>query len=199
MIFNYLHQNFNKPLSLLLNNFTENIFIEKIVYIFSDLPIFFIPIFLISFWLYYNFKKENKEKSKLLFIFYSIILALIFSIFIQNLIHIDRPEESLKAVWKIILKHIPDASFPSDHASVSWAFLWSLFLFWYKKYFIIFWVFFIIMLLSRIAWWIHWPLDIIVWLVVWIFGSFIIYKLQNFSIFQSINTYILKFSSYFKL
>jgi len=38
-------------------------------------------------------------------------------------VNVDRPEEHLKAGGKLLLDHLPDASFPSDHATVSIAFL----------------------------------------------------------------------------
>jgi RsiW-degrading membrane proteinase PrsW (M82 family) len=63
----------------------------------SDAPIFIIPIFLVGFWFYFNYKKENYSKNKLLFIFYSTILAILISLFIQQFVELDRPEESLKA------------------------------------------------------------------------------------------------------
>ena len=48
------------------------------------------------------------------------------------------------------MSHVPDASFPSDHATVSIAFLTSLFLANYKRIGLIFLPFVIIMNLSRI-------------------------------------------------
>lgn len=198
-IFNYLHQEINIPLLWYLNSFTENKIIWDIVFFMSDAPIFIIPIFLVWFWFYFNFKKEKKSKNKLLFVFYSTILAILISLFIQQFVDLDRPEESLKASWKMILDHIPDASFPSDHASVWLAFLVSLFLFGFIKIAFIILPFFVVMLLSRIAGWVHWPFDIMVWSLVWIFSAFLVYKSQNIIIFKKINDCILKLTSYFKL
>jgi membrane-associated phospholipid phosphatase len=42
---------------------------------------------------------------------------------IQQVIHVDRPENYLSQAGKLLMNHIPDASFPSDHASVSFAFV----------------------------------------------------------------------------
>lgn len=198
-LFNILHNEINKPFSSYLNDFTDNKIIWKIVYTMADAPIFLVPLFLVWFWFYFSYKKDAIWKNKLLFIFYSTIVAVLISISIQQFVQIDRPEESLKAAWKMILEHIPDASFPSDHASVSISFLASLFLFWFSRYWFFFFPFFIIMLLSRIAWGLHWAFDILVWSIVWIVSSFIIYKSQNLNIFKKINNCILKITSYFKL
>ncbi|MDD5769732.1 MAG: phosphatase PAP2 family protein [Candidatus Gracilibacteria bacterium] len=198
-LFLFLHQNFNKPLSLYLNSFTDNKLIGDIVYCFADVPIFILPIFLIGAWLYFNYKKNINGKNKLLFIFYSIFIAVIINIIIQHFIHIDRPEESLKNAGKLILNHIPDNSFPSDHASVGSAFLVSLFLFGFVRIGLIILPFIIVMLLSRIAGGIHWPFDIIVGIIIGSLSSFIIYKIHFLNIFKKVNILILKFSSFFKL
>lgn len=198
-LFLTLHEAINKPFSFYLNSFTDNVFIAQIIYIFADAPIFFLPLFLVGYWLYFNYKKEHQNKNTLLFMFYSTLIAIIISLIIQNFVHIDRPENSLQHAGKMILSHIPDASFPSDHASVSSAFLMSLFLFWFIRIGLILLPFMIVMLLSRIAGWVHWPFDIVAGIIIWCFSSFLVYKSQNFNILIKINAYILKFTSYFKL
>lgn len=198
-VFLFLQEFVNKPVTIYLNSLTSNKVIEEVIYIFADVPIFIIPLFLIWFWVYYTYKKENDKKIALLFIFYSTIIAIIISLIIQQIVHIDRPEEYIKNAWNLILTHIPDASFPSDHASVSIAFLVSLYLYWYKKLSNILVLLFLIMLLSRVAWWVHWILDIVAWVVVWVISAFLIYKSKDFVILKEINKFILKISSYFKL
>lgn len=198
-IFNFLHTEINKPFLIYLNSFTDNEIIANIIYLMADIPIFFIPLFLVWYWIFFSIKKDNYKKNKLLFIFYSCVLAVLLSIFIQQFVDLDRPEESLKWTSKMILEHIPDASFPSDHASIWIAFVFSLFLFWFTKISYLLLPLFIIMLFSRIAGWLHWPFDIIVWSIVWVLSSFIIYKSQNLDIFKKINNFLLKISSYFKL
>jgi len=163
--------NLNKEILIYLNSLWENTIIEKIVICFSDTPIFFLPIFLITVRVYYSIKKINKKES-LLFIFYSTAIALIISLFIQQIFEVERPETVINWVWKLLLKHIPDASFPSDHATVSFAFLTWLFLANYKKTFYFFLPFVLLMWTSRIIAWVHWPLDILVWAIVWIFKAF---------------------------
>jgi undecaprenyl-diphosphatase len=171
-----------------------------LVWIFADAPIFFIPIFLIITWIILSYKKDSQKKNDLLFIFYSCVLWIIFALIIQQFIHFDRPENYILHTWKLLLKHIPDASFPSDHATVSFAFLTSLYLSNYKKVFYIFLPLALIMGLSRIIAWVHWPFDIIVWILIWIFSSFVTFKfIKKLEIIKKLNTMIMKITSLIKL
>lgn len=197
--FYIVHETINKPLSIYLNSFTDNKIIWDIVYAFADGPIFILPVFLVWYWFYYNYKKDNIWKNKLLFIFYSTIIAILISFIIQQFVNIERPEESLRSAWKLILNHIPDKSFPSDHASIWSSFLVSLFLFWFLRIWLFLTPLIIIMLISRIAGWVHWPLDILAWIIIWSLSGFIIYKFQNLTIFKMLNNFVLKLTSYFKL
>ncbi len=197
--FSFLQENINLPLLKFLNNFTQNEIIWNIIFIFADAPIFLIPIFLISFWIYFAIKKDNNWKEKLLFIFYTTIIAILISLIIQQFVNIDRPETHLKRTWNMILSHIPDASFPSDHSSVWSAFLFWILFFWFVKYFYLFTPLIIIMLISRIRAWVHWPMDIIAWIIIWIFSSFLIYKLRNLKFFIKINNFFIKIANFFKL
>ncbi len=205
-------QEMNKELLIYLNSFLQFNLIQNITLWFADSPIFFLPIFLIWFWVYYTYKKDNTliseinltknllQKENLIYIFYSALLWIIISLIIQQIIHIDRPETALKWVWTLLLKHLPDASFPSDHATISVAFLTSLFLSWYKKIWYIFLPFVILMLLSRVILWVHWPLDIIAWTIVWLFSSFIIFKyFTKIKFINKINRFIIKLMWFIKL
>jgi undecaprenyl-diphosphatase len=184
----------NHYISKALNNFVLNHNLESCIWISSDMPIFFLPIFLIITWIYWTYKiKNNEKKYDLLNIFYWVVLAIIINLIIQHFFFFERPETLITP----ILKHIPDASFPSDHAAVSFAFLTWLFLAWYKKIWIIFTPFVIIMNTSRIAWWVHWFFDIIAWLIIWILSANIIFK--NKKILEKINKLIIKLTSYIKL
>jgi len=205
-------QEINKELLIYLNSLTQYEIIQKIATFFADSPIFFLPLFLLWYWIYYTYKKDNTiiseinltknllEKENLIYIFYSVVLWIIISLIIQQLVYIDRPETVLEWAWKLLLKHIPDASFPSDHATVSIAFLTSLFFSWYKKVWYIFLPFVILMLLSRVIVWVHWPLDILAWTIVWIFSSFIIFKyITKVKIINKINKFIIKIMWFIKL
>lgn len=205
-------QEINKELLISLNSLTQYEFVQTFVLCFADTPILFLPIFLISLWIYFTYKKNTTiiseinltknllEKENLIYIFYSAVLWIIISLIIQQIVHIDRPEEAIKWVWMLLLDHIPDASFPSDHATVSVAFLTSLFLAWYKKTWFIFTPFVIFMLLSRIILWVHWPFDILVWSLVWIFSSFVVFKyITKIKTINKVNKFLIKIMSFIKL
>jgi len=193
-------QNLNTEWLQYFNSFSKNPIIENIVWIFADAPIFFIPIFLIVVWITLSYKKQQKKKEDLLFILYSCILGIVIALLIQQFVHFDRPENYIIHTWKLLLKHIPDASFPSDHTIVGFAFLTSLYLSNYKKVFYIFLPFVFIMVISRIVAWVHWPFDIIVWILIWIFSSFITFKfIKKLEIIKKLNTMIIKIASFVKL
>lgn len=194
-------QEINENILIYLNSLMEHNFIEKIALCFADAPIFFIPLFLIIAWLYYTFKEKNNDAKKgLLFVFYSAVIAIIINLTIQSLVHLERPETVLEWVGKLLLSHIPDASFPSDHAWVSMAFLTALFLAWYRKIWYFFLIPAILMNLSRVIVWVHWPFDIVVWSIIWISSAFISFKLlSKCKYINNFNNLILKIMNFIKM
>lgn len=140
----------NKQLFLFLNQLGDIGLIRSIVSVFADAPIFLIPLFLVSFWLYYANKKDISGKERLLLVFYSMAVAVTVNILIQKFIYVDRPAEFAKSAGHFLLNHLPDASFPSDHASVGIAFISALFLFGYETIGYITIPFFFLMLVSRV-------------------------------------------------
>jgi membrane-associated phospholipid phosphatase len=199
-----MFQEINKNLLISLNSLLEYRFFEQITLVFVDSPIFFLPIFLIWAWIYSTYKIRSTngfiEKNNLLFIFYGTVIAIIISLWIQQVVTLERPETVIEWIWKLILKHIPDASFPSDHATVSVAFLCWLFLAWYRRVAYCFLPFVILMNVSRIIVGVHWPLDIVAWTIVWILWSYITFKILSKSKLVKIwNQFIIKTLSYIKL
>lgn len=187
----------NHKIAIVLNNFVISNDLENYIWFFSDFPIFFLPLFLIISWLYWTYIKENiDEKKKLLFIFYVTIIAVIINIIIQQFYFEDRPMSFVKS----IIEHVPDNSFPSDHATVSFSFLFWLLFAWYRRVFWWFLPFVILMNFSRIAWWIHWFFDIIIWLLIGLFTAFILFKvfLKNKNI-NKINNFFIKILNYIRL
>jgi undecaprenyl-diphosphatase len=193
-------ENFNTAGLLFFNNFASSDTLATLFWYIADLPIFFLPLFLIFTWLYYVIKNKNEQKKSLLFIVYSTIVALIINIIIQKLVHFDRPESALQNSWRLILEHIPDASFPSDHTAVSIAFVTAIYLFGFRKIALIFLPFALLMNTSRIIVWVHWPLDVIVGTIIWFFSALFVYKfLQDVSVIKKLNLQIIKIASFFRL
>lgn len=185
-----------------LNDFSSYSYIALVSPFLADAPIFFLPLFLVSMWLHINFfQKEKKEKKLgLMYIFYACVLAIIISLIIQQFIHFERPETAISNAGKLLLKHIPDASFPSDHASVSVAFLAALFLTNYKKTFYAFLPWVILMLFSRIIVGVHWPFDILVGILIGIFSGYItLTYLPKIKLVNRANLFIIQMLSYIQL
>lgn len=194
-------QELNIKISDYLNSFMGYEIIEKLVVFFSDTPIFFLPIFLVFTWLYFTFKEKNNERKKdLLFIFYACIIGMIISLTIQFIHFTPRPDAAWIWAWKLVMFNIPDASFPSNHATVSIAFLTSLFLAKYRLIAFLFLIPVILMNLSRVTIQLHWPFDIIWWTIVWIIWALISFKLlKKVKIVDKFNNCILKIVWYVKL
>ena len=185
----------NKYITLHSVNLVRKFHLEKFIWIMADLPIFFVPTFLVAVWIYYAVKKNNEWKKDLIFMFFSVVWAILTNFIIQHLIVENRPETFIQP----ILDHLPDASFPSDHAAVSFAFLTSLYLFGYKKTFWVYLPFVVLMNASRIAWWVHWFFDVLVGAFIGILWAFIFKKLRKNNLLDKVANFFIKFASYFKL
>lgn len=163
----------NIELFQLLHNYSE----LPLIWIIADFPIFFLPIFLWGLWLYYTFYKvDNIKRQELMYIFYACVFGIILSYIIKQFIDIQRPEAYIDSTKNLLLSHIPEKSFPSDHATVSLAFVTSLLYTSYKKIFYIFLPFVIIMNISRIIVGVHWPLDIFAGALLWMFSAVIFFQ-----------------------
>lgn len=193
--------NLNEQILKFLNSLIENDFWKNFASIFVDAPVFFMPLFLIFAWFFWTFKNKNiQKKIDLLFIFYSVVFAFIWNFIIKLFFDTSRPKDICSEMWNLILTKIPEDSFPSDHAAASFAFLFSLYFAWYKKIFFAFLPFVIFMNLSRIMACVHFPLDILVWAILWILWAIFTFKLvKNLEFVKKLNEFILKISSIFKL
>ena len=185
----------NKQISLTLNNFVRNYWLEKITSVMADAPIFFVPGFLVATWFYWNFKKNDEKKKDLIFIFFAAVGAIITNLIVQQFVEEARPETLVQP----LIEHIPDASFPSDHTAVSVAFLSSLYLFGYKKIFWVYLPFVVLMNVSRIAAGVHWFFDVVIWIFVGIFWAFVIRKLRKNEILNKIAYFFVKMARIFRL
>jgi len=171
------------------------------IWLIADLPIFFLPIFLTWMWLYHTFiKKDDTMRLKLLHIFYACVLGVVCSYIIKQFIQIERPDSYLEVTGNLIMSHLPENSFPSEHANVSFAFLTALFLSWFKKVGWYFLPFVLLMNISRIIVWVHWPLDIIVWTIVWITSAIVFMKhIVKLKLVKTLDLIIIKIMKSIKL
>ena len=191
---------FNTVIIQYLNWLITNNTIQNLVFLFADLPIFLLPVFLVITWLFIRFKKDNNLglKQDLVLIVIWIVLALIINLILQIFIKVDRPETALNSA-KFLLEHLPDWSFPSDHASVSIAFLTGLFLSWYNRIAKVFLVLSIMMLVFRIAWWVHWPTDIIAWSIIWLISAKLVFYYRDACLIKIILALAIWLASLIKL
>ena len=194
-------QSINENLLTWFNDLANYSVIENSVYIFADGPILFLPIFLVVMWLYHtHMTKDQDKRHDLMFIFYACIVWIIISYIVKQFFDFDRPESYLEATGKLLMSHVPDASFPSDHATVSVAFLTSLFLANYKRMGLIFLPFVVVMNASRIIAWVHWPFDIVAGTIVGIVASFVTFKyIKKNKLVKRFNLFIIKLLRYIKL
>lgn len=194
-------ENFDKFWLSFFNSLLDSS-VKDFVFFMADAPIFFLPVFLVSMWLYYTFKSNNptEKKEELLAVFYGVVSSVLCNKVVQHIVERNRPETFLENKANFTLSHIPDASFPSDHAAVATSFLIWIYLFGYKKTFMVMAPLFLIMLLSRIAWGVHWPTDILAGMTVWAIFAVTITKCYKKGYLTKLNQLILKldFTSYFR-
>ncbi len=192
--------NINQYFLDFFNSFLNYSPIWALAPLFADLPIFFLPLFLLGMWVYYWVKKEREKQETLIYIFWACVIGLIISLIIQQFVHLDRPDQHIKNAAHLLLNKIPKASFPSDHATVSMAFLASLYFFNQKKTFWYFLPFVLLMDICRIIVWVHWPFDILVGMIIWILSAFLVKTYGTKIIFvKKINSFIIFVSSLLKL
>lgn len=141
----------NEYLFLKLNLLAQFDTIRTMAFFLADAPIFAIPLFFIAFWIFYAKNGNRKGKETLLLIFYPTVLAILSDIAIQSVFRVERPFTYAQNKANLILIHVPNASFPSDHASIATAFLVALFLFGYRKTGYTLLPFFVLMLFSRVV------------------------------------------------
>lgn len=182
-----------------LINPSSNIQVELVKFL-ADFWVIFVAILLIGLWLFGVYKKKDKPKEKALFLFYSIAFSFLIYV-ILNLGLPLRPRPETVSAIRPLVDHLPDNSFPSWHAIFAGAAILASFFFCWRKWII--WSVIIIsalMLISRIIAWIHYPSDILVGLIIWFLGSYVIFRLSNKQIFTKyLIPYPIKFAKFLKL
>lgn len=161
----------------------------------ADFIVFLLPVFLVVLYVFWIYNKKNNYKMYALRIFSSATIAAVINILFQVFLNKSRPETALEGAQRLILKHLPTMSFPSDHAAVSMAFaVWILIWIWMlknqkqAKIITYIWIFFIIasiaMSVARVMVGIHWPTDILAWWIVGIIAAYCAYYVLPEKILQ---------------
>lgn len=181
----------------------DNLFLSNIVTFFSDFAVLLVAVLLVLIWLYWTYKKDNNYKNISLYIFWTIAISFVFYIIFNQFLPI-RPRPETVSTIRPLINHLPDNSFPSWHAIFAGASMIWFFVFLRRK--IIFYniaFFSFLMLVCRIISWVHYPWDIIVWLILWIilwYLFFIISSRDNIKKFiDNFNLKIIHIVSYIKL
>lgn len=159
---------------------SKNYILSKLIPFTADIFVFTYPVYLSVLYLYWIYKKDVDYKNWALYIFFCAAWSTAFNLFIQFFVDKSRPELAITNKENLLLEHLPTKPFPSDHAAVSAAVAMSTLLRWIKtknkvlvRLSIVFWIFSIVMSISRVASWVHWLTDVIAWSLVWIIFSFV--------------------------
>lgn len=140
--------------------------------------IYIVPLFLIFLW-YAKSKESIKNKILALEILASGLVSWqIISRLVKTFYFRNRPFANSSINVQELLFHRPDQSFPSDHASLIFAFTFALYLFGNKKLGHIFLCFSILVSLARVATGLHYPSDIIGGVIVGFLAALSVYLLR---------------------
>jgi undecaprenyl-diphosphatase len=166
--------NLNVDLFEFINSFAgHNVVLDKAMIFAAQYLIYIVPFFLLTLW----FIGDDKKKKETLFIFISILISLIFGWLITKFYYHPRPFVS--GLGKELIYHAPDASFPSDHATVMFAVAFALlFLKDYRESVVFFALSFIVGF-ARIYCGIHFPYDILGGIPISLAGISIEFILKN--------------------
>lgn len=109
-----------KNLMITLNEWTNQHYIlTKLVPFTADIFVFTYPVYLLGLYLRGINKRSTYYKEAALYIFFSTASAVAINLVIQFFIDKERPDSVIMDKSHLLIKHIPTASFPSDHAAVT--------------------------------------------------------------------------------
>ncbi len=147
----------NRAIFLYINGLVGNPFWNTLNCVIATISPYIYALFLFIFYI-----RGNRDKS--LYAFYSAIFALIINYLIGLFYFHPRP--FMIGLGQTLLKHSPDSSFPSDHATLAFSIALSLLMDREWKMGTILFIFAILTGFARIYIGIHFPLDILGSLVV---------------------------------
>ncbi len=145
----------------------------------ADVFVFVYPVYLFVVYVY-GMRLSHKGiiqwrifKESALWVFIAAMASAIFNMIVQVFLIKDRPDVVLNLLYQkredlILYDYLPEASFPSDHATMSMAIAMATLLYgirYKKKWYVYFSIFLfaisLIMGYARISIGIHWPTDVI--------------------------------------
>ncbi len=143
----------NTYLFTIINQFAgKNYFLDNVMIFFASFLIIYIPIYLIYEWLF-------SSKRYALTAFSVAVISFLLANVIHFFYHHPRPFEINYGTN--LIKHESNSSFPSEHASVSFAFAFAyIYLKKYKRG-VLFFIFAVIISLARVYCGVHFPFDIV--------------------------------------
>lgn len=153
----------------------------------ADIFVFTYPIALVGLYLRGLQQKSDYYKHAAFTLACSAWVAAVINQVIQYFGDKSRPETAISLKQNLILSHLPTDPFPSDHAAVSAAIAMSTMLWWIKhkdskflKASVFFWFASGVMCFSRVAVAIHWPTDILAWLIVGVLSALLVLRWNIF-------------------
>ena len=160
----------------------------------ADAFVFVYPVYLVVLYgngMFQSYKGKRLQgfalKESAVWIFMAAMASTVFNMFVQVFLIKDRPDVTMDLLYQkredlILYDYLPEASFPSDHATMSMAIAVATLLYglrYKKKGYVYFSVFLfaisLIMGYARISIGIHWPTDVIGGYVVGIFVPVILF------------------------
>lgn len=172
----------------------------KYVQIIWECVVLYWAIFLIVLWLYWVYTKDNEYKKIALTIFFTIVMVFI----IYAIINLGIPKWRLWAMEipgaiMPLIPHPADNSFPSGHALFTGALLFWIFLYFRRNWLLSLTIILgSITLVARVVGWVHYPGDIIGWLIFGIVGAYFLQPIIRILI-SKLFPYFIRVASWIRL
>lgn len=185
-------------LNQLIQNSPERV--ATSIWLLADIFVFTYPIFLLYRFIVGYFRNKSESDYRSIKIAMNTWIVALFNIIMQFFLFKERPIYSQWEHLSTILKELPTASFPSDHAAVSMMIWLSARYYWWlsnnklMKQVWYFWIVTsIVMGVCRVMTWVHRPTDIVAW---WVWAYFIFQFIKDNRCTKIVTEHILSIWAY---